>query len=403
MKIDKYLLATMNKKDVINIIRNEGPINKAQIAKNTDLSIPTIMKITDELIEKGIIEVVGKGDSHGGKRPELLKFISDSYYIVGIDIGRTLIKVIVMDMSGSIICKNIIPTMETVPAENLITRLIEVLDKTIRESGVDSEWILGIGIGMPGLLDTKNGIITFSPDFHWENIDIVSGIRNRFDLPIFLENSNRVMAMGEYWFGKGKNSSNFICVNLGHGIGAAIVEQGELYRGTCGSSGELGHVTMEKNGPLCECGNYGCLESLASGNAIAQNARQQILRGVKTEIANKVNGDLDEIDAKIVFDVAKEGDVVATQIVWAAIEYIGIGIANYINLLDPDLIILAGGLVNAGDILIEDIKRVIKVRQMRFAGQKVKIETAKLGENATAIGAATIVLKAFIDRGGSLE
>jgi glucokinase-like ROK family protein len=260
-----------------------------------------------------------------------------------------------------------------------------------------------MGIGMPGLLDVENGVVLFSPDFHWENVQLVVPIKTHFSMAIHMENSNRAQAMGEKWFGVGVNSDYFISVNIGHGIGSAIVEQGDFYRGSCGSSGELGHITVEKDGPQCDCGNYGCLEVLASGHAIAERAKLLTKQGNASMMLDMAGGAVDNIDAKIVFDASKAGDSLATDIVKDAIEYIGIGLANYINLLDPDMIILAGGVINAGDILIDGIKEVVKIRQMKFAGRKVKIKVAKLGADATAVGAASLILKSFIESGGNPE
>ena len=402
-RFDKYVMAQLNRKSVIDIIRTQSPINKAQIARQTGLSIPTVMKITDEFERNHLIRVNGKGESNGGKRPELLEIIPDAYYIIGVDVGRSRIKAIIMDLSGKLIVKESIKTGRTVPSQQLIERLIYLIHQVVQESNISVSQFLGLGIGMPGLLDTENGTVLFSPDFHWENVELVKPIEDHFPFYTILENSNRAMAMGEHWFGAGVESSYFICLNLGHGIGSAIVQNGEFYRGSCGSSGEIGHITLEKDGPLCSCGNRGCLEALASANAMAGQARELVRQGKGQRILELAQGNEENIDAKEIFDTAKEGDAAAALIVDKAIEYIGIGLANYINLLDPDMLILAGGVTGAGDYLITRLKRVIKARQMKFAGRKVKIRISKLGNDAAAIGAASIILKEFIENGAAIK
>ena len=363
------------------MIRTKGPINKVEIARVTDLSIPTVMKLTDVFIRNGLVRMIGKGESNGGKRPELLEFIPDAYYIVGVDVGRSKMKVVVTDLGGNIISKQVALTGRDASPEKIIDRLKTLIETTINESTVEKAKLIGMGIGMPGLLDVENGIVLFSPDFHWENVNLIKPISNFFQMPIHLENSNRAQAMGEKWFGIGVDSDYFISVSLGHGIGSAIVEEGEFYRGSSGSSGELGHVTLDKEGPCCDCGNYGCLEVLASGNAIAGQAQKLILDGKPTSMLALAGGDASNVDAKIVFDAARSDDAAARRLVDQAAEYIGIGLANYINLLDPDMIILAGGLTHAGDILTDGIKKTAKERQMKFAGRKVKICVAKLGDD----------------------
>lgn len=402
MKVDKYLLETMNKRNIINIIRTCGPINKAEISKLTDLSIPTVMKICDSLIEKKIIKITGKRQSNGGKRPEMLMLAHENFHIIGVDIGRTTIKVIVIDMCGKIINRVMEETGDDTTPSKIIKRIIILIKSILNSKCVNKNKIIGIGIGMPGLLDTTKGIVLFSPDFGWENVNLIKNIKSSFNMPIYFENSNRTQAMGEKLFGAALDANYFISVNLGYGIGSAIIENGELYVGSSSTSGEFGHITLEKDGDLCSCGNRGCLEVLASGNAIAKLAKKKIKQGEKSIITKMISGNIHEIDAKVIYDAAKKGDELAKSIVSKSIEYIGIGIANYINMLDPELIILAGGITNAGDILLDEITKIINSRKMKFAGRDVKIKISALGADGTAIGAASLILKAFIECGGEI-
>lgn len=401
MRYDKELLGKINKRNVIEIIRKKGPINKAEIARQVELSIPTVMKITEELNRDNLIKSVGKGESNGGKRPELLEIVPNTYYMVGIDIGRSKMVAIVVNLAGTVIIKKTIKTGKAISKEIIITRIINLIGEIIDQSGISESKILGIGIVTPGLIDVDKGIVIFSPDFQWENFEIKAYISEHFKVPIYIENSNRALALAEGWFGVAQDVPYYICINFGHGIGSAIMEKGSFYRGSSGSSGEIGHITLDKDGPLCDCGNHGCLEALASGNTIARQAQELIRAGEKTKIAELVNGDIEKIEAKQVFDAAKAGDVLANHIIEQAIEYIGIGLANYINLLDPELIVFAGGMTNAGDFFLDKVKASIKKRQMKFAGRTVKFKVTQLGEDAAAIGGASIILRKFIEHGGN--
>ena len=399
MKYDKFAMAQMNRSMVFDLIRRKGPISRAEIARTIGLSIPTVMKITEEFSHKQFVQDVGKGESSGGKRPELLELIPDSKYIIGVGVGRSKTNVLMMNLAGEVFIREIMETGGTVVPEVWISRLIRVIENVIRESGLPEKRILGMGIGMPGILDEESGKVLFSPDFKWENVDMLTPIRERFKMDITIENANRALAMGEYYFGAGVDSRNFLVVNLGHGIGSAIMREGEFYRGSSGSSGEIGHIILEKNGPKCNCGNKGCLEAIASGNAIARDAKIAVLEGNASKIMELVNGDINRIEAKTVFEAAHLGDQMAIQITERAMQYIGIGLANYINLLDPDLIILFGGLTNAGNIFLKKIKEVLRERQMKFAGRQVKLVISQMGENGTAVGSASLVLKKFIKYG----
>ena len=399
MKYDKFAMAQMNRSMVFDLIRRKGPISRAEIARTIGLSIPTVMKITEEFSHKQFVQDVGKGESSGGKRPELLELVPDSKYIIGVGVGRSKTNVLMMNLAGEVFIREIMETGGTAVPEVWISRLIQVIENVIRESGLSRKQILGMGIGMPGILDEKSGKVLFSPDFKWENVDMLTPIRERFKMDITIENANRALAMGEYYFGAGVDSRNFLVVNLGHGIGSAIMREGEFYRGRSGSSGEIGHIILEKNGPKCNCGNLGCLEAIASGNAIARDAKIAVLEGNATKIMELVNEDINRIEAKTVFEAARLGDRLAIQITERAMQYIGIGLANYINLLDPDLIILFGGLTNAGDIFLKKVKEVLRERQMKFAGRQVKLVISQMGENGTAVGSASLVLKKFIKYG----
>ena len=399
MRYDKYSIAQMNKSQVFDLIRRSGPISRTEIAHTVGLSIPTVMKITEELTRKNLLCEIGKGESRGGRQPELLELNSDSRFCIGIGIGRSRTYSVIINLGGQVVCREIIETGDTSSPEIWLDRLMVTIKQLIERSGLSENQILVMGIGMPGILDTDRGTVLFSPDFHWENVDIISSFKQNFAMDITLENANRALAMGEYFFGAGVNSKNFLVINLGHGIGSAIVREGEFYRGSSGSSGEIGHIILERNGPRCNCGNKGCLEAIASGNAIARDAKIAILEGKKTSIKEMVKGDINKVEAKTVFEAAKHGDPLANVITERAIQYIGIGLANYVNILDPDLIILAGGLTNAGDIFFKRVQEVLRESQMKFAGRQVRVVVSQMGENGTAVGSASMVLKKFIKYG----
>lgn len=281
MRYDKYSVAQLNKSQVFDLVRKKGPISRTEIARTIGLSMPTVMKITEEFTRKNLLMEIGKGESRGGRQPELLELNSDSKFCIGVGIGRSRTYAVMINLIGEVVCREIMETGNTAYPEVWINRLIETIEQLIQNSGIMENQILGMGIGMPGILDIKNGEVLFSPDFHWENVKLLEPVKKRFSMDITLENANRALAMGEYFFGAGIESKNFLVVNLGHGIGSAIVREGEFYRGSSGSSGEIGHIVLEKDGPQCNCGNKGCLEAIASGNAIARDAKIAILEGKK--------------------------------------------------------------------------------------------------------------------------
>ena len=207
----------------------------------------------------------------------------------------------------------------------------------------------------------------------------------------------RAMAMGELWFGAGRGLENFFCIGLGYGIGSSIVIGKQIYSGSTGTSGEFGHMTIDKSGPLCDCGCYGCLEAIASANAISKQARFAISNGANSMMFDIIHGNLNDINAKVVFDAAKAGDSLANTIVNQVTVYLGIAISNVINLLDPQLIILGGGVSQAGDFLLNPL--LDEVSRHVLPVKEPHIVISSLGEDAVAIGAATFLLKEYVESG----
>lgn len=403
MRFDKYVMAQMNKKMILNMIIQKGPINRAEIARLAGLSVPTVMKITDEFSQSRLIRTIGKRESTGGRQPELIEINKEEYLSVGLDVGRNRLKVVVMNLAGEIEFKSAIPTGDTLPPEVAIYRMISLVHEILAKMGEHKRNILGIGIGMPGLLDPNTGLVNFSPDFGWEHVDLLKRFEQEFPFQVIIENANRVMALGERWFGAGRRTDDFLCVNLGHGIGSALVFDGEIYHGNSGTSGEIGHITLEKDGPLCECGNHGCLEALASGRAIARSALELIDRGNGKGILKLAGGSKERVEAETVFLAAMEGDSEAEAILEHAIEYLGIAIAGVVNLFDPELIIFEGGLMKSSGYLLPKLKESIRSHQMRLAGRKVQFLKGSLGDDITAVGAATLLLQDLLNRGGEVK
>ena len=396
-RIDKFLLAHTNKQNVFRCIMNEGPINKAAIAQRIGLTIPSVMKIVDALLENGLVRSVGKGVSSGGKPPEMLEIIADAHYAVGVDVGLSEIRIIIGDMKKNIIARNAMRC----PKDLCVEELCDILEKNIRalieDSGIDAERLLGIGVGVPGLIDSNGGRVVFSPHFRWENADLRSMLEQRLARPVYIDNVTKHIARAEYDLGMGKGSRYVFNLNLGRGIASAFVIDGEVYYGSNGLCGEIGHLTVNREGPLCMCGNYGCLEAMASGEAIAQQARDVVLRGVHSKLQEMADGAVERIDAKLVFDACAAGDAPAKMIVERALEYIGIAVAGVINLFDVERIVISGGMTKNGASFWEPIKANVRKHLMKYSGKNVDILAAALGDNAACLGAICQVIQKYLN------
>ena len=401
-KVDKNKIAQINKYNVFNCISRKGPINRAAVAKWTHLTLPTVMAITGELLEKGAVISIGKRESNGangqaqnaGKPPEMLEVNPDFFYTIGVDLGRTAVRIVINDAaSRQKLCYKE-ATGEPFPEDDFISRLIKLILNLIKSQGIKKNRILGVGIAMPGLIENGTGRVIISPDFGWKDIPLQSRLKNGLPFPVLVKNSNHALALNESAFDGDKYRASF-CVNLAYGIGAALIIGDELYVGAGGADGEIGHSVIEKNGPLCKCGNSGCLEAVASGEAIARQAASIVAHHGGSKIADLCNGDISKIEAGMVFQAAADGDEGSLKIISAAADYIGMGISTAVNILDPDRVILCGGLMKNGPFFIKKIRSCMEEHVMRHSSRKLEVTLGMGGEYSTAQGACHILLNTY--------
>jgi predicted NBD/HSP70 family sugar kinase len=391
-KMDKIQIARINKYNVLRCLLRKGPINRAAIAKRTDLSIPTVMSIIDDLFEKGMVRSMGKGESSGGKPPEMLEIVPERFYYIGVDIGRTAVRLVANNIvSRQIACLQE-PTGELFPERDFVDRLCGLVLRIYGQLNTEKDRVLGVGVAMPGLIENETGNVLFSPDFGWNNIPLKSWLQSGLPFPVIVENANRALALNEsYVTGEEDHSHTTFSVNLGYGIGAGLVMGEDLYAGASGTSGEIGHITVDRDGPVCQCGNRGCLEAVASGAAIAGQGRKIVEQEIPSKITGLCGGNPGAIDAALIFEAANLSDKAALDIIHTAAEYIGIGLSMAINILDPDRVILCGGLMRNGPIFFEKIKASLQKHQMRQTGRHMVLTVGAKGEYSTANGACRVL------------
>lgn len=308
-------------------------------------------------------------------------------FVIGVDLGGTKISTALVNLSGKIIYHKILPT-NVERGEKAILNTVTVLVKDMMKNcELNIREIKGIGIGAPGPLDLIKGEILCTPNLPFKNFNIVNPLKSVFDLPVYLENDANAAALGEYMFGAGRGSKNMIFITVSTGIGAGAVLNGKLYRGNTQNALEIGHMTLEKDGPICNCGNRGCAEVLASGTAIAREAKKVIESGAPTSLRK-----YGRITAKEVFKEAGCGDVKSAEVLDRALNYLGICVANVMNCFDPEVLIIGGGVSEGGNIVVDKVKEVVEKRCFRVISENTKILRAELGTNAGVIGAAALVI-----------
>ncbi|MFN7252637.1 MAG: ROK family protein [Anaerobacillus sp.] len=386
------LMKSINRTLILNTIRKENLISRAEIAKKTKLTPPTVTNLVNELLEANLVKESEMGISKGGRKPILLSINATGFYVIGVDVGVQKLRVVMTDLSANIIEEIVVPLLNGITKEELIQVIKENIHSVINISKINRVKIIGVGVGMHGIVDYKKGIAIYAPNLHLKNIALKEELEKEFQLPVKVENDAKALALGENWFGYGLDVDHMVCINVGIGVGAGIIFKDRLFHGLNGIAGEIGHTLVDINGPICACGNYGCLQTLCAGEAIRNYAIDEIDLGRETVIMDLVKNDISKIEAKTIHDAAKCGDELAVEILEKSGRFLGIGIANLINSLNPQLVVLSGGISKAENFILEPVKNEVQKRVLTDEAKKTPILISNLGDRGTVIGAVTLVL-----------
>lgn len=386
-------MKSLNKSTILNVIRLYGPISRAEIAKMTKLTPPTVTNIVGELLKSKMVLESELGQSTGGRKPILLTLNQSAFQVVGVYVSAHRVRGIVCDLEGRTVDeeeRDLSPQPEMEAFLQTLRDVVAPLAAGIRERNTP---LLGIGVGMHGLVDPDRGVSLFAPNLSLQNVPIRSFLESEFHVPVWVENDVRAMVLAESWFGQGKGLEDFICVHVGSGVGAGIFSARSLVRGPSYTAGELGHTTIDSSGPRCSCGNSGCLEVLASGPALERRARMRLQAGAPSLLRAQLDGRWEDLTGSMLTAAAREGDAFAQEMLAETGRWLGIGLANLVNLLNPKRIILNGGVFNAGQYVLETLERTVWERALAAPAEDVTIVVSRLGKKAGAIGAATLVLQ----------
>jgi glucokinase len=320
--------------------------------------------------------------------------------VLALDVGGTKILSALFSSAGEMLAREVCPTLVDEGVSAVIERLCKAIDKLLKQNDLGSSQLAGIGIACAGGIDTGRGVVvTPSPNMpDWVDVPLADIIKKRYDVNTFLVNDASAAALGEHRYGAGRGLNNLVLFTLGTGIGGGIISDGKLYLGACGGAGELGHMTIAADGPKCGCGNTGCLEMLASGRAVERDAMGRLRRGNKSALLDMVKGDIDSVTAAMVGTAARNGDVLAQAVLSRASYYLGIGLVNAVNIFNPEMVVLGGGMAELGDMLIGPCRRMVKERAFSLSSQAVRIVMARLGNEAGVYGVAAFALEQVMRR-----
>jgi glucokinase len=370
----------INRSAILEIIRRESPISRTAISERLNVSLPTVMRIVEGLIEEGFVRLQGTTEWSGGRRRPLLEFNSDGYVVLGVDMGGTKMYGALSDLGGNILDEVNVSRHGT-SGEDSFNYLTSLIDKLLASPKVERQRVRGIGVGAPGVTLHKEGIITWVYTLHWDKFPLKAKLAERYDLPIIVDNDVNLAALGELWFGAGQDVQDMILIAIGTGNDAGVIIDGALYRGSKEASGEIGNMVPGREFLGKNYLDFGALESVASGTGIAARARE-ILGSQRSQQV------LLDLMAEDVFEAARKGEPWAWTVINETVDYLAIAIANLVSAFDPELIVLGGGVSKSADMLIAPILS-------RIAGvipNPPRLVVSNLGLQATVMGAITNVL-----------
>ncbi|RME76573.1 MAG: ROK family transcriptional regulator [Chloroflexi bacterium] len=372
---------------VLKTIYDQGPISRADIARATGLTRTTVSGLVAEIIDEGLVEEVGVQTSTGGKPGTLLSVVDDSRHLIGIDLANSEFRGSILDLRGRVRQKISLPVQER-NGSAALSLVYQLLDRLLPQA---SSPVLGIGIGTPGLIDARQGIIRTAVNLDWQNLPLRDLLMERYGLPVYVANDSQVAALGEYTFGRSTGTPNLVVVKIGRGIGAGIIINGRLFHGDGFGAGEIGHVRVVDNNIQCRCGHYGCLETVVSSRALLRQARQIAVQSPDS-LLHPYAGAPEQINTEMVLEAFHQGDPHLQAVVRQMGHHLAVAVAHLVNALNIHHIVIAGSLARFGEALLEPIRTDIQHRAMALLAEQTRIELSVLDQDIVIQGAAALLL-----------
>lgn len=379
---------------VVTAIRRRGPLSRSDLSEHLDYSRASVTGIVGRMIDAEILAEAGEGKSAGGRRPYLLDINPRLGYVVGVDIGATSVDVALADFRGSILERAGEAADVRGRPEPFLDHVADLIRELLDRRGAAASEVVGIGVGVPGPVEFSSGVLIAPPLMPlWDGFPIRRYLRDSFpNARVVVDNDVNIMAKGEHQAGAGRDMDNFLFIKIGTGIGCGIISHGEVYRGADGAAGDVGHICVDYNGPVCHCGNQGCLEILTAGPAIAAEARARAESGDSPFLAARLaeRGELTAID---VGDAAAAGDRAALEIVRRSGRMIGGVLATLVNFYNPEAVFIGGGVAHIGNGLLSAVRQATLRRATALSTRHLRVEYSPLGEDAGVIGGIWLALE----------
>jgi len=378
---------------LLKLLYEHVRVSRSDLSAMTGYSAFLVSKLCDSLLKKGFITEVGSGDSSGGRRPTLLSIAPGLGKIAGLHVGRVNARMVVTDICGNELAFLKMPSRVSVGPSVAMPHLIDLVEKGLQKAGVRREELLGIGVGISGILDREAGTTLYWPKVpQWVNVPVRRIFTDHFGIAPEIEDTPRTMALAERRLGLARHAENWVYLMIGASMGSAIFINRELYTGSRGFSGEFGHITVKDDGPLCGCGNRGCLNTLVSATALIHTAQTSVSEGLSTQLWELCDGDVSKISVDLIVRAASAGDRFSIRLLNELGSQLGKAMITLVHLLDPELVVIGGGLAaDAGQILLPIIRNAVSDGVLPLTANNLSIQFSELREVDWAIGASMLV------------
>ena len=400
---NQALVRELNLSAIMHRLRENAPISRSALAEMTGLNKTTVSSLVQELIGHQFVREVGLESTGTGRPAVLLELNPAAGCIVSSEIGVDFISVVCVNFATEIIRQdreNISPDMGQ---QAIINRTLDLLHQEIEATRDECSSLLGVALGVPGLVDRTSGTLLFAPNLGWKNVPLSNILHREFNVPVFVDNEANMAALGEYYFGAAQGHPEVLFVSAGVGLGGGIVRDGQLVSGATGFGGEFGHMTIDPNGELCNCGNRGCWETQVSQSALFRYVRRAVGVEGQVSLLSQMTGDnLEHLTVAMVVEAARADDVVALNALKQIGYHLGVGLASLVNALNPDLVVLGGILSLAGDFLLAPIYDELQRRVLLWNESQTQIVLARHGIDACVMGGVALVYQAILAQPSSL-
>lgn len=393
--VDHAAMRDMNISLILNTLHNESPLSRAGLANHTGLNKGTISTMVKELLEVNLVQEIGTDASSSdlGRPAIYLETNPDGGYMIGVEIGVDFVSIITVNFAIEIVARRYESTLKYIDQKAIMDRILFLLKEACDQAKKSGRPVFGIGVGIPGLVDTTSGKLLFAPNLGWKDVPVKALVESVVDVPVFVSNEANLAALGENYFGAGQDSNYLLFINSGVGLGGGILINGRLVNGATGFAGEVGHMIVQQDASAitCNCGNIGCWETVAGRDALFGRVQTAIESGQSSWITDKLDGDMSRLSMPLIVEAAKNNDSIALTALNETGKWLGIGAANLINVINPECVIFGGVLMGAHEFLMPIIRQTVNEHTLPWMHEGIVLVTAKHGEDAAVMGGVAIV------------